>query len=81
MRIHRLKWAGLRPEAHQKTILIDPVEDHLHGDHYDSALIGRCLRPDGLVFCLDVLADTLRRDGLDRVVGFGLNQTLKLHGP
>ncbi len=110
MRIHRLKWAGLRLETHQKTILIDAVEDftaspmgketgqvdpeetytpvapnsvdyvlltHLHGDHYDPALIRRCLRPDGLVFCLDVLADTLRRDGLDRVAGFGLNQTFR----
>lgn len=110
MRIHRLKWAGLRLETDQKTILIDAVEDfsaspmgketgqvdpeegytpvapgsadyvlltHLHGDHYDPALIRRCLKPEGLVFCLDVLADTLRRDGLDRVVGFQVNQAFR----
>ena len=47
---------------------------HLHPDHYDPQLIRACLRPEGLVFCLDAVADTLRADGLDRVVGFALGQ-------
>ena len=47
---------------------------HLHPDHYDPQLIRDCLRPEGLVFCLDAVADTLRADGLDRVVGFTLGQ-------
>ena len=47
---------------------------HLHRDHYDPQLIRRCLRPEGLVFCLDALTDALRHDGLERVVGFQLNQ-------
>lgn len=50
---------------------------HLHRDHYDPALIRRCLKPDGLVFCLDVLAEQLRRDGLERVVGFALTQEFR----
>jgi len=52
---------------------------HLHRDHYDPQLIRDCLRPEGLVFCPDAVAATLRADGLDRVVGFALNQAFQ-HG-
>ena len=47
---------------------------HLHRDHYDPQLIRTCLRPEGLIFCLDVLADALRQDGLDRVVGLSVGE-------
>ena len=47
---------------------------HLHPDHYDPQLIRACLRPEGLVLCLDAVADALRADGLDRVVGLALGQ-------
>ena len=53
---------------------------HLHPDHYDPQLIRDCLRPEGLVFCPDAVAATLRADGLDRVVGFALNEEFQ-HGP
>ncbi len=50
---------------------------HLHPDHYDPQLIRDCLRPEGLVFCIDAVADTLRAAGLDRVVGFALGQEFR----
>lgn len=53
---------------------------HLHPDHYDPQLIRDCLRPEGLVLCLDAVADTLRADGLDRVVGLALGQEFQ-QGP
>ena len=53
---------------------------HLHPDHYDPQLIRDCLRPTGLVLCPEAVADTLRADGLDRVVGFALGQEFQ-QGP
>ena len=53
---------------------------HLHPDHYDPQLIRDCLRPEGLVLCPDAVAEVLRADGLDRVVGVALGQEFG-HGP
>ena len=50
---------------------------HLHPDHYDPQLILDCLKPEGLVFCLDAVAGALRADGLDRVVGFAIDQQFR----
>lgn len=50
---------------------------HLHRDHYDPALIRRCLKPGGLLFCPDAVAEQLRHDGLERVVGFAFNQEFR----
>lgn len=50
---------------------------HQHRDHYDPQLIRDCLRPGGLVCCPAAIVDALRADGLDRVVGFALNQEFR----
>ena len=80
LRIQRLSWAGVRLDAAQSTLFIDPKGDgvplaggakrravlitHIHNDHFDAPAVKQLLADGGAVFCLDVVAPVIASKGI-----------------